>query len=249
VRPSDAQCAKLQLVLADGASLQRTSFAFFDETGVLPAAHERFFAVGMLKCTEPAHIQRPIQAMRTREHLWDEMKWSLTTKNFLPVYQEALEAFFVCQDAHFSCFIADKTLYDPIARFGDHWTAYERLATQLLVGNIAPDENVVVLADEISTPAHVTFEENLRDLVDRRLDRRAIFGVCRMRSTGVDVFQVLDLLLGAVQYEYRLAAGEVGGNPKNARARLLRHIQTKFGIATFLTGPRTTRLNVAHYKQ
>lgn len=140
-------------------------------------------------------------------------------------------------------------VYDPIARFGDHWTAYERLAAQLLIGNIAADENVVVLADEVSTPAHVTFEENLRDLVDRRLGRRAIFGVCRMRSTGVDVFQILDLLLGAVQYEYRASVGEVGGNPKNARARLQRHLQTEFGIATFLTGPRTSRLNVAHYKE
>jgi hypothetical protein len=229
-------------------SLQHTSFSFLDETGVLPAAHDRFFGVGLIKCPEPAHIQRPLQAMRNRRHLWDEIKWSDVTKNFMPVYREMIGYFMACKEAQFSCFIADKTVSDPTARFGSHWAAYERLAAQLIVGNIGPEEHMAVLADEYTTPAHVTFEENLRQLVKSRLGRQALVGVCRMRSTGVDVFQVLDLLLGAVQYEYRVAAGIVPGNPKNARGRLLAYIKTELGVPTFVGGYRSGRVNIAEYK-
>lgn len=228
---------------------EQTSFVFLDETGRLPIARDRFFGVGLLKCPEPAVIQRPMQALRDRRDFRPEIKWSEVRVNTLPIYREALSHFFECQDARFACFIADKDANNPIVRFGDQWRAYERLAAQLLIGNIAPNETVTVLADEYSTPPDVTFEENVRELVERRLDRRAINGVCRMRSTGVDLFQILDLLLGAVAYDYKRDAGLLTGSGKNPKARLLRHIKRKIGAQTFVGGYRDNRINVAVYRR
>jgi hypothetical protein len=38
-----------------------------------------------------------------------------------------------------------------------------------------------------------------------------------MRSTGVDLFQILDLLLGAVAYDHKRAAGLLTGSSSNPK--------------------------------
>jgi hypothetical protein len=226
----------------------RTSFAFLDETGRLPVARDRFFGVGLLKCPEPAVIQRPMQALRDRKDFRVELKWAEVRQNVLPLYKEAVRCFLRCQEAQFACFIADKQANDPIARFGDQWRAYERLAAQLVIGNIAPNETVTVLADEYSTPSNQRFEENLRAHIDQRLGRRAVTGVCRMRSIGVDTFQILDLLLGAVAYDYKGDAGLLTGSPTNPKGQLLAFIKNELGVTAFAGGQRTSRVNVAEYR-
>jgi len=226
-------------------SLEQSAFAFLDETGSLPTARDRFFAVGLLKCPEPAHIQRPMQLLRDRRQFRSEIKWTDTSGWNLDIYKEAVDCFVGCPKARFACFIADKQSADPIARFGDQWKAYERLAAQLIVGNIGKTECVAILADELSTPHNVTFEETLRGLIDTRLKRRAVVGVCRMRSTGVDVFQILDLLLGSVAYEYKQSVGLVPAGVATPKAKLLEYIKAELKVTTFVGGIRNARVNVA----
>lgn len=221
------------------------AFVFLDETGRLPVLRDRFFGVGMLKCPEPAVIQRPIQTLRDREQFRAEIKWSEVRQGNIRIYRQALKCFFDCEESTFACFIADKKANNPLNRFGDQWKAYERLSAQLLVGNIKPSEQVTVLADEYSTPAGITFEENIRDAVHLKLQRQAIVGVCRMRSTGVDLFQVLDLILGAVSYDHKIAAGLIHG--RNPKGRLLNHIKDRLGVDTFVGGVKTPRVNVKQF--
>lgn len=190
-----------------------------------------------------------MQLLRDRKDFHAEIKWSEVRRNVLPIYKAAIDSFFACGDAQFACFIADKTVADPIARFGDQWRAYEKLAAQLLLGNIAPTETITVLADEYSTPPTVTFEENIRTLIEQRLGRKALNGVCRMRSTGVDLFQILDLLLGAVAYDYKKNAGLLTGSANNPKGKLLRYIKFKAGVSTFVGGHRDRRVNIAEYRQ
>jgi hypothetical protein len=230
---------------APADSGMNSAFMFLDETGRLPVARDRFFAVGLLKVPEPAVIQRHMQRLRDQKEFRAEMKWSEVRLNSLPLYRQALGFFFDCADAKFSCFVTDKTINDPIKRFGNQWRAYERLATSLLVGNISPGERVTVLADEYSTPVTETFEENLRRLVDKKLQRQAVCGVCRMRSTGVDLFQILDVLLGAVAYDFKVAAGLI--DTQNPKGRLLNFIKDRFGVQTFVGGHQGPRLNVKEF--
>src|SRR2546423_296237 len=110
-----------------------------DETGRLPIAMDRFFAVGILKCPEPAVIQRPLQALRDKRHFRSEIKWFEVTPHTVSLYKDALECFFGCAEATFACFIADKSSKNPLARFKNQWEAYEWMASQLLIGNIGRD--------------------------------------------------------------------------------------------------------------
>ena len=107
------------------------------------------------------------------------------------------------------------------------------------------DETLWIVADEYSTPPGHRFEENVRDYVNRKLGRTAVAGVCRMRSSGVDLLQLIDLILGAVVYEYKIGAGAAGSYaPKKA---LLAHLKRKAGVETFIGGYRDDRLNIAEY--
>ena len=165
--------------------------------------------------------------------------------NILPIYRQALGYFFNCPEAKFACYVTDKDVNDPIKRFGNQWRAYERLAAQLLVGNIKPGEIVTVLADEYSTPPTERFEENIRDLVHKKLGADVVCGVCRMRSDGVDLFQILDVLLGAVAYDYKVHAGLI--TTENPKGRLLNFIKDRFGVSTFVGGVRESRLNIKEF--
>jgi len=223
---------------------QKFGFGFLDETGTLGGERDPFFAVGLLRCTEPYALLRPIQRIRDRQHFYDEIKWNKVSAKKLPLLVDLLNVF-LSSDACFSAFVADKGKHDVIGRFGGPFRAYEALARQLVRGSVRKDETLWIIADEYSTPPGDTFEENVRDYVNQKLRRTAVAGVCRMRSSGVDLLQLIDLILGAVVYEHKIEAGAAGSYaPKK---ELLEHFKRKAGVTTFVGGYRDGRLNIAEY--
>lgn len=220
--------------------------AFLDETGTLGGGRDPFFAVGLLRCREPYVLQRPMQRIRDRQHFYDEIKWNKISQKKLPLVLDLLDVF-LSSDATFSAFVVDKEEHDIVDRFGGRFPAYEALARQLVRGSIKRGETMWIVADEYSTPPSETFEENVRDVVNSRLRRQAVAGVCRMRSTGVDLLQMIDVLLGAVVYEYKAERGVVGLASYKPKVKLLEHLKEQAGVATFVGGHRDGRFNVAEY--
>ena len=184
------------------------AFGFLDETGTLGGPRDPFFAVGLMRCRDPYELQRPIQRIRDKKHFYDEIKWSQVSAKKLPLLKTLVDVFFSC-DATFTAFVTDKSKHDVITRFGGQFGAYEALSRQLVRASIKRGETMFLIADEYSTPPGQTFEENVRDYVNRKLRRQAVAGVCRMRSKGVDLLQLIDLILGAVVYEYKGKSGAV----------------------------------------
>lgn len=221
-------------------------FAFLDETGTLASARDPFFAVGLIKCTDPYELQRPMQRIRDRQHFYDEIKWNKVSAKKLPLMIDLLNVFF-SSDATFTAFVADKSQHDVIGRFGSQFRAYEALARQLVKASVRRGETLWVIADEYSTPPGETFEENVRDYVNARLRRPAVAGVCRMRSSGIDLLQLIDLLLGAVVYEYKASSGVVSLAGYKPKVQLLAHVKKRAGVKTFVGGFRDEKLNVAEY--
>lgn len=189
-----------------------------------------------------------MQRIRDRKHFYDEIKWSSVSAKKLPILKILADVFF-SSDATLTIFVCDKTKHDPIARFGDQFGAYEALARQLVHGTIRRGETLFLIADEYSTPPAVTFEENVRDYVNGRLGRPGVAGVCRMRSSGVDLLQLIDLFVGAIVYEYKAQSGIVGLSAYKPKTQLLEHIKTKAGVSTFVGGYRDDKINVADYSK
>ena len=221
-------------------------FAFLDETGTLGGARDPFFAVGLLRCADPYKLARPIQRIRDRQHFYDEIKWSTVSEKKLPLLVDLVNVFF-SSDATFSAFVADKSRHDVIGRFGGSFKAYEALARQLVRASVRRGEVLWVVADEYSTPPAETFEENVRDYVNLKLKRTAVAGVCRMRSSGVDLLQLIDLILGAVVYECKAKSGVVSLARYKPKVKLLNHLKQRSGAATFIGGYRDSRINIAEY--
>jgi hypothetical protein len=222
-----------------------TAAVFLDETGSI--ARDRFFAVGCLVLPEPSVVLRQVQRLRDKRHWYEEIKWVDLTMTSFPLYQELIDIV-VKSDARYSCFVADRDAADPIARFNnDAWLAYEKLATQLIIGTSKPYELLSVMADNYSTPAEVEFEVSLRSEVNRRLKCLQIVSACRLDSRATDALQVVDVLTGAVAFEHRQKAGLAG--TKSAKALIARHLRGAYGVDTTIGGCKTDKLNVAIYRE
>jgi hypothetical protein len=207
---------------------EKYAFAFLDETGTLGGPRDPYFAVGLLRSPEPYELLRPIQRIRDRQHFYDEIKWNRVSAKKLPLLIDLVNVF-MSSNATFSAFVADKQKHDVIGRFGGPFKAYEALARQLVRGSIPRGEIIWVIADEYSTPPSETFEENVRDYINRGIRRQAVAGVCRMRSTGADLLQLIDLLLGAVVYEYKAESGVVAAAGYKPKTKLLNHLKERRG--------------------
>ena len=100
-----------------------------------------------------------------------------------------------------------------------------------------------------STPPEEAFEENVRDWVNARCGRPAVAGVLRLRSTGSDLLQLVDILLGAVVYEHKADRGLVPLTKGKPKVDLLAYVKERAAVPTFLGGFRDARFNVAHYHE
>ena len=215
---------------------------FLDEAGFI--ARDRFFAVGCLKLSEPSVLLRQVQKLRDQRQAYHEIHFKNVTRDSLPFYRAVVDLV-AASDGSFSCFVVDRDAADPIARFGSHWLAYEKLAKQLLLGTIRRRELVVVLADNYSTPDNVVFEQDVRAAVNKQLKRLAVVSVCRLDSRATDALQIADLLTSAVAHEFRQTAGMA--SKYNAKAILAKYIRGQYGVESCLKGCRDERLNVALY--
>lgn len=187
-----------------------------------------------------------MQRIRDKQHFYDEIKWSKVSIKKLPLLKDLVDVF-LSSDASFSALVCDKQKYDIMARFGGQFPAYDFLARQLVWGSIHRGEVMWVIADEYSTPPGHHFEENVRDYVNSKVRRDAVAGVCRMRSSGVDLLQLIDLILGAVAYEYKAERGVVGLAEYKPKVQFLEYLKDQTGVATFVGGHKDGRLNVQDY--
>jgi hypothetical protein len=222
-------------------STHPTALGFLDETGIISV--DRFFAVGFLKLTVPSVLARAVQKLRDQRQWYKEIHFSQVTRESLPFYKTLVELIAGTKDCYFSCFVADRAVADPIERFGTPWLAYERLAEQLIIASVKPRELVAVLADNYSTPEHVLFEQDVKYEVNRRLGRLAVTSVCRLDSKSADPLQLVDLLTGAVTFEFRASAGLASAT--SVKGQLAAHVRERFGVDTVLNGVRLAGFNVA----
>jgi len=226
----------------------KTSFSFFDETGLLRSARDPFFAVGMIKCVDPYKLYSKIKVVRDKNHFYDELKWNEIYYKNEPLIKKFIDAFHEEGDVNFSCTVFKKNELDLQKHFsGDLWRAYESFTVMELEGNIGRNEIVAVLADDVSTPADLEFEKNVRDRINKRFGRLAVHGVCRVYSKGVELIQLADLLLGSVIYDFKLK-DKLIPKPSKAKRKVLNHLKKVSGVPDFAKDVRNDKFNIWIFK-
>jgi hypothetical protein len=220
------------------------STAFLDESGIISA--DRYFSIGLVKSDRAPQLLRAIHKFRDQHHWYEEIKWYDITRDSVPIYKQIIDVCFADPALlEFWCFVADRSVADPIARFGTQWDAYGKLAEQLVVASMHPDELVAIMADNYSTPDHILFEEDLRAAVNRRLRRLAAVSVVRLDSRSSDGLQIADLLTSAVTFEFRQAAGLASA--KSPKGQIAAYIRKSLGCRSCINGWRNTRHSIAIY--
>lgn len=70
---------------------------------------------------------------------------------------------------------------------------------------LAPREILILIADYITVPRKVRYEVNVKKEVNSLTGKLSIAGVCRFDSKANDLLQLVDLFIGAINYDINLS--------------------------------------------
>ncbi|MDP3792641.1 MAG: DUF3800 domain-containing protein [bacterium] len=208
----------------------RTKFCFLDESGSLSNPKDPFFTLGFIKCSQPYYIQSKIIYERRKRNFYDEMKFNkLSVKNF-EFAKFALDSLFSTRSVSFSSYSLDKQgNYFNLEFGGDPWKAYESIAIRTIEASIPQNGVVIVIADYVPTPDDVKFEVNVKRKINEKFNRLAVAGVARFDSRSNDLLQLADLIVGAINYDLKLASKLIISGDKYKR-RFLEYFKENLGI-------------------
>lgn len=224
----------------------RTPFVFFDETGSINDKVNRFFCLGMIKCLQPFYLDSKIRAIRQKNQFYDEIKWNTLSKLKLGVIKEIVETVFDTPGIYFSSIVINKDEIDFAKEFENNpYKAYQGFTEILLKQSIEDNEVLTVLADYVTTPKEIKFEVDVKHNINKTLDRLAIGGIHRVDSKGVNIIQIVDLLIGSVVYCYKRDLKLVSGD-KN-KVKILNLVLEKVQRENFIGGVSAKKFKVIEY--
>lgn len=214
-----------------------TKFCFLDETGNLNNPTDPFFTVGMLKLSQPYYLLNKLQYERSKRNFHDEMKFNKLSRRNIDFAKFAVGALFDARSVYFYSYSIDKEgAYFKKEFSGDPWQAYQKIAVRLLKDvALAPKEILILLADHVTVPKNIRFEVDVKREVNNSLKRLALAGVCRLDSRSNDFLQLVDLMIGAISYDLKIATGAVMGGYKY-KADLVKYLKQNLGASEFMSG-------------
>jgi len=129
-----------------------------------------------------------------------EMKFKSINASTLERYSWLITQYFKLEHVRFCSLVIDKHKY-PVPDGMDYFDAYIHQLTMLIRNNVG-DSSFVVLPDDITVPNQKSYERILQDnLVTKH--KKNCFGVCRIESHSSLFIQMVDVLVGAVAYDFK----------------------------------------------
>lgn len=184
----------------------KTCFCFFDETGLLHSARDKFFALGIIKCREPQKLYNQIRKIRQKYNYNHEIKWAgLDRKIRFDIAREFLNIFLL-GEAKFNCIILNKEELDFQKHFQNNlYKVYQSFSIALLKLVIGknPEEVIILLTDDYFTPDGTDLEDRIKKFINDHYQKFIIAGVCQINSKSSDLLQMTDLILGAILYDLK----------------------------------------------
>lgn len=221
-----------------------TRFCFLDESGSLYDKAAPFFTIGVLKCSQPYFLSSRIIYKRQVSNFYDELKFNKLSKNNLAFAKEVIKTFFETRSLHFYSYTLDKEgSYFNRSFSGDPWKAYEDISIRLLKSSFTPTDILIVIADYVTTPPDVRFEVNVKKRINEEFNRLAIAGVARFNSQSNDLLQLVDLIIGAINYDLKLSSGLVKSGDRHKR-QFVEFLRENVGVSDFLHGFRNHMFNI-----
>ncbi len=188
----------------------KTSFCFLDETGLLYSARDKFFALGIIRCSNPQKLYSRIRKIRNRYNYKEEVKWTNLDRKIR--FDIAIEFFdiFLTEDAKFNCIILDKDELDFKKYFQNNlckvYRNFSIALLKLIIGK-EPEEVIILLTDDYFVSDSENIEAAIKGIVNDHYKKFVIAGVCQINSKSSDLLQLTDLVLGAILYDLKKQDG------------------------------------------
>jgi len=221
-----------------------TKFCFLDESGSLDPKAAPFFTVGLIKCSQPYYLYSKLLYERNKINFHDEMKFNKLSRRNIDFAKFAIDSFLDTKSVWFYSYTVDKQGNYFKREFDSNpWTAYEEISIRLAESALSPNEILMLLADHVTTPKDVHYEVGVKNTINKNAGRLAMAGVCRFDSRGNDLLQVVDLFIGAINYDLKMKTGIVGTGDRNKK-ELVKFIKENLGAKDFTDGFRSKKFNI-----
>jgi hypothetical protein len=220
-----------------------TKFCFLDESGSLSNYTEPYFTVGLLKMSMPYYLQSKIIYERSKQHFHDELKFNKISEKNIKFAKFIIDCLFDTKSLSFYSYTTHKSSKYFKTNFSkDIWSAYEKITLKLLDAALSEKEILILIADHVTTPRDVKFEVNTKKNFNFSKKRLALAGVCRFDSKSNDLLQVVDLVIGCINYDIKCEKKLIPGSKH--KLEIVKYLKEKLGDKTMLTGFRNYNFNI-----
>lgn len=190
-----------------------TKFCFLDESGSLSNSTEPYFTIGLLKMSMPYYLQSKILYERSRQSFYDELKFNKISEKNVSFAKFIINSIFDTKSLSFYSYTTHKLSEYFQKNFSkDIWSAYEKITLKLLNASLGEKEILILIADHITTPKDIKFEVGVKKNFNESKKRLALSGVCRFDSKSNDLLQVVDLIIGCINYDIKYSKKLVSGD-------------------------------------
>ncbi len=221
-----------------------TKFCFLDESGSLDPKTAPFFTIGLIKCSQPYYLYSKLTYERNKRNFHDEMKFNKLSRLNIDFAKFAIDSFLDTRSIWFYSYTIDKQGNYFQKKFNNNpWIAYEQISIRLAESSLSPNEILILLADHVTTPKNIHYEVSVKEKINKKANRLAMAGVCRFDSRGNDLLQVVDLFIGAINYDLKIATGIIGKGDKYKK-ELVKFIKENIGTKNFTEGFRNKKFNI-----
>lgn len=182
---------------------------YCDESNHLENSPVNIMVLGAVYCPKEKvkEINIRIREIKERHGLSNhfEAKWTKISPSKLDFYQDLVDYFFDNADLHFRGIVIDKTQLDHahFSQTHDQW--YYKMYFELLSKILEPSQRYNIFLDIKDTQGgkktkklHEVLSNNMYDF-----EKNIIKEVQQVRSNEVEILQITDLLIGALQFANR----------------------------------------------
>jgi len=229
--------------------MSETFNIYCDESCHLLNDGKRFMVMGGVWCPMPKtqEMFKKIRAIKLAHGLPVnfEIKWVKVDGFTLKCCMALVDYFCVESNLHFRGIVADKQNLNHTA-FGqthDDWyyKMYFRLLDIILEGG--NKYRVYLDVKDSRSGAKITKLHEVLANSNYDFDRSMVERVQAVKSDDVELLQLADILIGALQYSKHSTLGD------NAKSKLVKYIQEKCGVDFARnTLPRETKFNLFHWQ-
>ncbi|MFH1900044.1 MAG: DUF3800 domain-containing protein [Patescibacteria group bacterium] len=222
---------------------------YCDETNHLEHSPIKIMGLGSVWCLkeEVEKINERIREIKRRHGLSPdfEIKWTKISPSKQLFYQDVIDYFFDNDDLSFRAVMIDKNIldHDKFKQGHDDW--YYKMYFTLLSKIISPDDNYYIYLDIKDTRSQEKVKR-LQDILCNSIydfDQNILKNIQQVRSHEVNILQLTDLFLGALQFVNR------DETTSEAKKSLIEQIKKRSGYSlTKSTLPGENKFNIFYWK-